>query len=222
MELKDFAVSSLIGRIIAKNIQAEYATIKYYQFILLENFTRLISLIDQHVLYDLPGRFFIFGSLDTFRQIELNANFINYLESFSGLRTCMIEFHKYFLDDLFISEYKEMISQLPVSNKVLLHIRDKYHHARGFYLARIVISSAGQNDRFRKCVLPLSELYEKNIELSQEEKSWLEEQASDGFIDVKDLVFEHFQAYTSFLNRHSTILSALIRRKTGCEINLTI
>ena len=187
-ELKDFAVSSLIGRITAKHIQAEYETIKYYQFILLENFTRLISLIDQHVFYDLPGRFFMFGSLDSFRQIELNANFINYLESFSGLRTCMIEFHKYFLDDPFISEYKEMISQLPVSNKVLLQIRNKYHHARGFHLARIVISPAGQNDRFRKCVIPVIELYEKIDKWSSEEKFWLEEQASDGFIDVKDLV----------------------------------
>jgi|GEM_PF-5874357 len=222
VELKDFAVSSLIGRIIAKNIQAEYETIKYYQFILLENFTRLISLIDHHVLYDLPDKFFMFGSSSTSRQIELNANFINYLESFSGLRTCMIEFHKSFRDELFDVDYKEMISQLPVSNKVLIQIRNKYHHARRVNLTRIVISPAGQNDRFRKYVIPVIELYEKIDKWSSEEKSWLEEQASDGFIDVKYLVLEHFQAYTSFLNRHSTILSALIRRKTGCEINLTI
>jgi len=221
VELKDSNVSSLIGKVIAKNIQVEYLTIKYYQFILLENFTRLISLIDQHVFYALSDKFFMFGSLDTLRQIELNANFINYLESFCGLKTCMTEFHRYFKDDQFISEYEGIISQLPVSNQVLIKIRNKYHHERGIHLHRIVISPAGQNDHFRKCVFPVIELYE-NINWSQEDRSWIEEQASDGYIDVKDLVLEHFQAYTSFLNRHSTILSALIRRKTGLEINLTI
>jgi hypothetical protein len=145
VEMTKFLASSTLNLMLAKNISAEYATIQYYEFILLQNFTRLMSNIDQHVLYGLSEQFIKVTPYITFFNIEINANFINYLESFAGLGTCMMEFKKAFSDDQFDLEYRNLVSDIPATNGILRKIRNKYHHARGFRLTQMTFQSSDTN-----------------------------------------------------------------------------
>lgn len=222
VEMTSFVASSVLNRMLAKNISAEYTTIQYYEFILLQNFTRLMSNIDQHVLYGLSDRFLIVTPYITFFNIEINANFINYLEAFAGLGTCMMEFKKNFSDDQFDLEYGNLVSNMPATNGILRKIRNKYHHARGFRLTQMTFQSSYSNDVIRKYVIPLGELLNNIDDWSKKERLWLESEASNGYIDIKSLVVDHYQFYTLFLNRYRSHLINLVRRKTGCEIRLSI
>jgi hypothetical protein len=222
IEMTEFIASSILNRLLAKNISAEYATIQYYEFIVLQNFTRLMSVIDQHVLYGLSEKFIKVTPYITFFNIELNANFINYLESFAGLGTCMMAFKNAFSDTQFDSEYKALVDELPATNGILRKMRNKYHHARGFRLTQVTFQSSNSNDIVRKYVIPLKELLDNIDDWSLKERQWLESEASDGYIDIKNLVVDHYQFYTLFLNRYGSSLRNLIRRKTGCDIWLSI
>ena len=185
----------------------------------------LMAEIDKHVVYNLYTHFVRAHPIMTFYNIELNANFINYLESFAGLRTCSIEFKKRFYDKQFNQEYDKMIAELPVSNGILLKIRNIYHHARGLRLTNLVQHTPSNEQMSRvEYVYGISEKDLLNLtdEWNQKEREYLSEVSENGFIDVKKLITTHFDEYSKFLDKYEGNLSKLIQRKTGYSISLTI
>lgn len=216
----DKVIRSYLGKIRAENIKDEYETVKYYHFLLIENFTRLISDIDKHVVYDLTDMFIHLYPFQVFYNIELNANFINYLESFAGLRTCIMEFKKSFRDEQFEVEYQNLINSLPITNGILSKIRNIYHHARGFRLGEITFYTG--TSKTNVFGIPVEELLQKTDEWNAEEKKYFASHAVNGYIDIKKLITEHFKEYSSFLFKYGGLLTALVRRKTGHEIHMYI
>jgi hypothetical protein len=213
-------ITNLAGRMLAENISAEYETVLYYRFLLRENFSRLITNIDKHVVYGLRRNFSRFYQFNAIFNIELNADFINYLECLSGIGTCTLEFRKTFFDDTFNTEYQKLVDKLPVTNGILSKIRNVYHHARGFRLGEIRIVS--QNSKKNIFGTSVDELLNKTDKWNETEQTYLRTNSQDSFIDLKILIIEHFKDYEVFLEQYEKLLEDLVKRKTGHQITIYV
>lgn len=212
--------SKFVPRMKAKNIVAQYETVKYYRFLLMQNYMRLIADIDKHVIYNLLPQFTKVHPFMSLFNIELNANFINYLESLHGIRECILALKNRFSDDTFIKQYDTLLSGLSQSTSVLIKIRNVYHHAKAFRLAGLTITQLGESEE-RRYAIKYEELLEK-CDLNKEEKEYLASIVENDYIDVKKIVMESYNNYMNFLNKYESSLTDLIKRLTGHQITIFI
>lgn len=198
-----------------------FETVIYYRFLIAENFSRLIADIDKHSEYNLSEYYLRTNHVfDTFYRIELAAKFINFVESLSAIYTVTQEWKKSFNDKEFEESLDELVGSLSLNFSILKKIRNKLHHA---YYVRIIkgeITSASQNTKL--IAFDRNELLRKVDDLTIGEIAVIDKYTNSSFVNIKPLIVDCFQEYSTFLLKYQTLVENLLQRLTGTKFNMTI
>lgn len=198
-----------------------FETVLYYRFLMAENFSQLINDIDKHTEYNLPEYYIrINGVFDAFYRIELTAKFINFIECLAAIYTVSQEWKKAFSDQEFEDSLVKIINDLSVNFSLLKKIRNKLHHA---YYVRLQKSSIYKDNEKINCIaFDKMELLRKVDNFTEEEMQVLESYDETGIINIKPLVVNTFQEYSTFLMKYQTLVEKLLQRLTGTSFHMTL
>lgn len=198
-----------------------FETVIYYRFLMAENFSQLIADIDKHSEYNLLD-YYIRTNLifDSFYRIELTAKFINFVEILGAIYTVTQEWKKSFQDSQFDEELMSLVTGLSPNFSILKKIRNKLHHAYYVRVQKSSVISASINKRL--IAFDKRELLRKVDDLTDPEKELLNQYSVSELIDIKPLVVDCFQEYSTFLTKYQSLVETLLIRVTGTEFRMTI
>lgn len=221
IEINSQTIDQMSKHLFGTHQKDRFETVIYYRFLMAENFSQLITDIDKHSEYNLPDYYIRTNHIfDSFYRIELTAKFINFVEILGAIYTVTQEWKKSFHDSKFDEELKLLVQGLSPNFSILKKIRNKLHHAYYVRIQKSSIVSASINKRL--IAFDKRELLRKVDDLTSAETEFLDQYTISELIDIKPLIVNCFQEYSTFLSNYQKSVEHLLTRVTGTSFRMTI